>query len=146
MRHLPCRVCSALIICPLILLLANPLLTMFTADAGVIQAGMAYLFRVVPFYLILSVMFVVTGALRGAGESMIPLISAIVSLWLARLPLAYLLAATGRDNLFYSWPLGWLVGLAIVVVYYATGRWKNKSRVRMMSPEIAGEVENILLD
>lgn len=133
------------IICPLILLLAGPLLTMFTDDVGVIQAGMAYLFRVVPFYLILSVMFVITGALRGAGESMIPLISAVISLWLARLPLAYLLAGTGRDNLFYSWPLGWLVGLVIVVAYYMTGRWKNKSRDRMMSPEIAGEIENALL-
>lgn len=134
-----------IIICPLILLLSDPLLRLFTNDVGVIQAGMAYLFRVVPYYLILSVMFVVTGALRGAGESMIPLVAAVVSLWLARLPLAYLLAETGRDNLFYSFPLGWVVGLVIVGTYYMTGRWKNKSRDRMLSPQFTGETDNAVL-
>ena len=119
-----------LIICPLILIFANPLMQMFDTNPAVIEAGIAYLIRVVPFFILLSVMFIYTGALRGAGEAAIPLITAIVSLWFARVPLAYLLATTGRDNMFYSYVLGWLVGCLIIIPYYYSGRWKKKAIVR----------------
>lgn len=119
------------VICPLILIFGNPLMQMFDSNPDVIQAGLAYLIRVVPFFILLSVMFIYTGALRGAGEAAIPLITAIVSLWFARVPLAYLLATTGRDNMFFSYVLGWLVGCLIIIPYYYTGRWKKKAVVRV---------------
>ena len=137
------------IICPLILVFADPLMRMFDSNPAVIQAGMGYLFRVAPFYLLLSILFIYNGALRGAGEAAIPLISAIVSLWFARVPLAYLLATTGRDNMFYSFFLGWIVGCAIVIPYYYSGRWKKKSLVRGQLAEKESipepEVENAVL-
>jgi len=119
------------VICPLILIFGNPLMQMFDSNPDVIQAGLAYLIRVVPFYILLSIMFIFTGALRGAGEAAIPLITAIISLWFARVPLAYLLAATGRDNMFFSYVLGWLVGCLIIIPYFYSGRWKKKAVVRV---------------
>lgn len=119
-----------LVICPLILIFANPLMQMFDTNPAVIEAGIAYLIRVVPFFILLSIMFIFTGALRGAGEAAIPLITAIVSLWMARVPLAFLLATTGRDNMFFSYVLGWLAGCIIIIPYYYSGRWKKKTLVR----------------
>lgn len=100
----------------------------FGADASVVDAGMAYLNRVMPAYAVFSVMFVLNGVMRGAGEMAIPMISSLVSLWLARVPLSYLFAGLfGRDEMFYSYLVGWILGLIISGVYYFTGRWKRKA-------------------
>ncbi len=127
------------VVCTLILIFASPLMRLFNSDPDVVAAGVGYLVRVVPFYLLLSTLFIINSSLRGAGESMIPLLATLISLWLARVPLAYLLADRfGRDELFYSFPLGWLVGLLIVVPYYLSGRWKKKSLVRCQTETEGG--------
>ena len=129
MSGLVCLVISALI-----LLFGGTLMRLFSQDQAVIEAGEAYLIRVAPFYILLAVLFTLNGALRGAGESVVPLLATLASLWLARVPLAYFLADRfGRDEMFFSFPLGWTVGLLIVVPYYLSGRWRSKSVVRSVA-------------
>ena len=68
--------------------------------------------------------------MRGAGETVVPMVSTLLSLWLVRLPAAYWLADHfGRDNLFYCYAIGWTVGLLLAGAYYLTGRWKRKSLI-----------------
>ena len=101
---------------------------LFTQDPAVIAAGCAYLDRIMPFYAVFSIMFILNAVMRGAGETVIPMISSLVSLWAARIPVAYFLADRfGRDNLFYCYVIGWLAGILISGAYYLSGRWKNKS-------------------
>ncbi len=115
----------------IVLPLGPTLLKLFNQEPAVIDAGMAYLSRVLPFFVILAVMFVLNSTMRGAGEAIIPMISTTISLWLARIPCAYYIANNyGRDNLFYCFAIGWIVGLIISTSYYMTGRWKNKSVVK----------------
>ena len=58
------------------------------------------------------------------------MISSFISLWLARLPAAYLLAYLfEKESIYYSYAIGWALGLAICVPYYFSGRWKEKSIV-----------------
>ena len=103
---------------------------LFSQDPAVIAAGCAYLDRIMPFYAVFSCMFILNAVMRGAGETVIPMISSLVSLWAARIPVAYYLADHfGRDSLFYCYVIGWLAGILISGVYYMTGRWKNKSVV-----------------
>lgn len=99
---------------------------LFSADAAVIDAGLAYLYRVLPFYFLFSLMYVLNGIMRGAGETLVPLASSLVSLWLARVPVAYALAHFfGGPALNFCFPIGWAVGLAISLPYYLSGRWKR---------------------
>jgi len=64
--------------------------------------------------------------MRGAGNTFVPLIVTLASLWLIRVPSAYLLVHWfGRDFLFFSYGAGWLVGLATILPYYLRGRWKQ---------------------
>lgn len=115
----------------LIMLTDRFMMRLFSQDSAVIAAGVAYLERIMPYMILLSILFVLNGALRGTGSTLVPLLATMASLWLVRVPLAYLLADWfGRDNLFYSYPLGWLVGLLIVLPFYWSGRWRNKARVR----------------
>lgn len=121
---------TSLILIPIVMIFGPDMLSWFIKeyDPAVIDAGMAYLTRVVPFLWMLGMMFMLTGALRGAGSAIIPMVTSLLSLWLMRIPLAYFLAHNfGKENLYYAWPLGWLLGLMISGGYFLSGRWKKKA-------------------
>lgn len=110
------------------------MMKMFSQNPEVIDAGVAYLHDVLPFYFLLAICFMYNSVLRGSGEMIIPMISSFVGLWLARLPAAYLLAAWfGKNSIYYSYAIGWILGLMISGIYYAKGKWKNKSIVLKLS-------------
>ena len=115
-----------------VLIPAGPIcLRLFTSDTAVIDAGMAYLYRIMPFYSLLAIMFTLNGVMRGAGAVLIPTVSSILSLWLARVPSAYILAHFfGGENMYFCYLFGWAVGVIIILPYYFSGRWKNKSVVQ----------------
>lgn len=71
---------------------------LFSTEPAVIESGFAYLARILPFYWMLAIMFVLSSIMRGAGEMMVPMISSLAALWLARVPAAYLLAAFFRAD------------------------------------------------
>lgn len=110
--------------------LSGTLMKMFSQTPDVIASGVSYLHCVLPFYSFLAISFIYSSVMRGAGESIIPMISSFVALWLARIPAAYLIAEFwGKDYIFLSYVVGWLFGIAISGIYYYTGKWKNKSLV-----------------
>ncbi|MEG0541006.1 MAG: MATE family efflux transporter [Angelakisella sp.] len=111
----------------LLLFFGTPLMGLFNSSPEVIDAGMAYLTRIVPFYWMLAILFTLNSIMRGAGDTIIPMISSIVSLWLARVPAAYILDSLfGRDNMFYCYFFGWILGLVITCVAYFKGNWRKK--------------------
>lgn len=110
--------------------LSGVLMRLFGSNPEMIASGVSYLHQVLPFYSILALSFIYSSVLRGAGESIIPLISSIISLWLARIPAAYILANyLGSDYIYYSYAIGWTLGLIISYTYYKIGKWKTKGIV-----------------
>ena len=116
-----CAVLSAIVI-PL----RTPLMRLFTLDQAVVDAGNAYLVRVIPLYFISTLQYMYIGILRGAGQTLVPTAATLVSLWLARVPAAYLLTwRFGPNNMHWCYAAGWVMGLAILVPYYHLGKWKK---------------------
>jgi Na+-driven multidrug efflux pump len=114
-----------------IITLKIPLMKLFTPDTEVIQIGAKYLLIVGSFYLIFNLMFTVGGVMRGAGDTLIPMFISLFSLWIIRVPSAFLLSEKmGETGIWWSIPMGWLVGLVLSYLYYLTGSWKRKSVVR----------------
>lgn len=112
----------------LIVLFGDHMLALFSTDPGVIEYGHDYLVIVSSFYVVFSTMFVINGMLRGAGAVWIPMISTLASLWIVRVPLAWILSGQiGENGIWWSIPLGWFVGLFIAYGYYRSGKWKNRS-------------------
>lgn len=102
------------------------LVSIFSTDPAVIAAGRAYLLRVLSTMWLMAVMYPLNNALRGAGAVVTPMISSIVALWGARVPAAYLLAHFfGKENLYWAYPIGWVLGVAISGGVYLRGRWKE---------------------
>ncbi|MEG1874483.1 MAG: MATE family efflux transporter [Angelakisella sp.] len=111
----------------LLLLGGRAMMHLFSPSPAVIDAGWAYLVRIVPFYWMLACLFLLNSIMRGAGDIMVPMLSSILSLWLARVPSAYLLDHFfGRDNMFFCYLFGWIVGLAITLTAYLRGNWRKK--------------------
>jgi len=103
----------------------------FTNDPAVIEIGSEYLTIVSLFYLVFAFMFTFNGVMRGAGDTFIPMIFTLVSLWLIRIPFAIFLSNRfGVTGIWWSFPMSWGTGLIMSWIYYMTGRWKKKVIVR----------------
>lgn len=114
------------------------IMRLFSQNPEVISSGVAYLNSVLPFYLLLALLFILNAVLRGAGEMIVPTIATFVSLWFARVPVAYWIAGVwGKEYIYYSYAFGWFLGLLISFAYYKTGKWKNKSIVAPVEPQPA---------
>lgn len=116
-----------LILCSIVIPFRAQLMYLFTDNPEVVERGNAYLVRVIPLYFISTLQYMYIGMLRGAGESLVPTISTLISLWLARVPSAYLLSKyLGGDNMHWCYAIGWVMGLCILIPYYYSGRWKKR--------------------
>lgn len=74
-----------------------------------------YLKCIMPFYVLFSVMFCLNNAMRGAGESVFPMVDVIVSLILLRVPAVYWFADHyGPDYMYYGIGVGLDAGLSSV--------------------------------
>jgi len=113
------------------------LIQVFTSEADVLREGAAYLRIVGINYVPLALMFIVTGVLRGAGDTFASMVISFVTLWVVRVPGAW----------FLSYPLGWgpagtwwaivistVLGLLLNYGYYRTGRWRQRVVVNPVPP------------
>lgn len=111
--------------------LAGPLMRMFTDDPVVVELGKEYLFIISPFYVIFTTMFTIGGVMRGAGDTLIPMLITFIALWVVRIPLCYYLSHDmGITGIWWGIPMAWLTGAFLSFIYYMTGRWKSKALVR----------------
>lgn len=125
------------IVCLLVIPFGPYLLGLFNSDSAVIESGMIYLNNVMPFYPILAILFMLNGVIRGAGETIIPMVGTIASLWLGRIPSAYFIADKfGKEYIFISYAIGWGFAMIISGIYYMSGRWKTKSGKILEDPII----------
>lgn len=119
-------VISAAVVIPL----AGPMMWLFSRSADVIAAGELYLYWVMPGYILFTFIMVLGSIMRGAGESFVPLLTTIVSVWIGRVLLCYLLDFYfGQQYMFGCFIGGWALGAAIAITYYLSGRWKRHGSV-----------------
>ncbi len=115
----------------LIIVFGKHIMSLFTDDPGVIEIGQDYLIIVSSFYLFFSVMFTFTGFLRGAGATLIPMVSTFTALYLIRIPAATLISGIiGVNGIWWAEPMGTFVGMMIILIYYRSGKWRGKVVVK----------------
>jgi putative MATE family efflux protein len=118
----------AIIITCIVVFFGQGLMKLFTNDPHVIEIGMVYLRIIGSFYLIFNAMFIVSGLLRGAGDTLIPMIINVIALWIVRVPIAYFGSKEfGESGIWWAFPISWFIATALYYFRYLTGIWKNKS-------------------
>lgn len=108
-------------------LFGDEMMRIFTKDADVIVIGKEYLLIISGFFIIHGALNVYNGALRGAGDTLFPMITSLVCLWLIRIPLAYFLSDwLGRSGIWWAIGISISIGLTVTFIYYKTGIWKRR--------------------
>ena len=131
---------TSIVLTLLIVIFSKFLMQLFTTDLEVIRIGQEYLMITCSFYIIFSSLFTFNGLLRGAGDTWIPMIISLFSLWLFRIPLAYFFSQYfGAVGIWWAIPFAWCVGAIISYFYYKTGKWKTKAVVKHTTPEVISE-------
>ncbi|MEZ4372385.1 MAG: MATE family efflux transporter [Polyangiaceae bacterium] len=103
----------------------------FTADTAILEDLVPFLLTLAIAQPFMGVHFTLSGALRGAGDTMTPFLGAALGNWLIRVPLAYLLATRGASVV---WVWSALVGDHIArsiwsVFAFRSGRWGRSAEV-----------------
>lgn len=113
----------------LIALFARPVLTLFTRDAAVIAVGIVAVWCNVLALTARAWLLAMSSILAGAGDTISPMLVYIGDLWLAQLPLCWLLsnaAGLGALGIWLGIGLGDLAGAAAITRIFASGRWKTR--------------------
>ena len=90
-----------------------------------LNTGSQYIRILAPFYLVVSVKLVTDGILRGAGL-MKEFMAATFTDLILRVILAFILSRfLGAIGIWCAWPIGWIIGTIVSIIFYKHGPWKN---------------------
>jgi Na+-driven multidrug efflux pump len=116
---------------PLALLFAwlrAPLSALFTDDAAVIAALSPFMLTLAFSQPFLQIHFTLGGAHRGAGDTVTPLVAAMIGNWLIRLPAAILIASHFELDVFWIWVTLILDHVARTIwlgLSFLRGKWRD---------------------
>ncbi len=101
------------------------ILYLFTSDPTVIAIGVRILHFLAPTWILYISIEVLSGVIRGAGDSFIPMVMTLVSVCLLRIVWIFCAVPFHRDILMplASYPLTWSVTSALFWIYWFKGKW-----------------------
>ncbi len=112
-------------------LFGDAMMRIFTNDVDVIVIGKEYLLIICGFFIVHGALNVYNGALRGAGDTLFPMVTSLVCLWIIRIPLAYYLSSwLGRSGIWWAIVASITIGLIVTFIYYKTGIWKRRCIIK----------------
>jgi MATE family multidrug resistance protein len=103
----------------------GPLIALYTRDPEVMALGRRLLGVVAAFEVFDGIQTVSTGALRGLGETRVPMLANLVGYWVLGLPLGLGLCFVLHRGIFGLW-----IGLTLALIVVATtllARWRRDS-------------------
>jgi putative MATE family efflux protein len=107
-------------------LAGDAFLRAFTTDAEVVRIGFEYLRIVSLGYVVQTLMFCVSGVIRGAGATVFTMFMTLTAMWLVRVPCALALSRfRGTSGIWWAIVIGYSVGLAGTLLYYFFGPWEK---------------------
>ena len=89
-------------------------------------------------YIAVAINQILSGTIRGAGDTMTPMWIALATTTLIRLPIAYGMVyftksealPTGEPrSIYYSLVFAWVIGAIITAIVYKWGNWTKRARI-----------------
>lgn len=111
---------AAFLVSGLLYAFARPLYSLFTTDKGVVQIGVEMLRFLMPSYFLYVVIGIFSGALRGAGRVVVPMILTCGGVCLLRIIWMFGLVPVypGIKTIMLSYPVSWGITAVLFIIYY----------------------------
>jgi Na+-driven multidrug efflux pump len=112
-----------------IVFLAEDIIGIFNPEASLKALGGDFLRIEIVAFVVFGLVLVLSQCLNGVGDTMIPMITTLASMWLIQVPLAYFLPKyTGLGVYGIRWAIVSAIVLRAVIyaTYFKSGRWKRK--------------------
>ena len=110
--------------------LARPILAIFTPDPAVLEVGVEMVRFLAPCYIAYIMIELLSGVIRGAGKSLVPMLIDVFGvcglrlLWLFTVvPVHHTLPAV-----MVSYPITWVVTTLALLIYYRFGNWLTPTK------------------
>lgn len=139
---------TAVVMTPLVLLGGPVLMRLFTPEQALIDLSMSMMYILAVGYIATAVTQVLSGTMRGAGDTMTPMWVSFGTTIALRVPLAYTLVyaakamgaavRTQQTMVFVSMLVAWLTGALITAILYKKGTWRKK-QIEPMQRQMAQE-------
>ena len=108
---------------------AEYVIRLFNPEPGLVEIGAAFLRIEIVSFMMFGIVRVLMNCLNGVGDTMIPMLTTLISMWGVQLPLAYVLTRSSDLGVYgVRWALvaGVVIRAIIFAVYFKLGRWKRK--------------------
>ena len=122
----------SLLITVIIFLFGDQLLSLFLDPgdtSGALGCGLTYMHTVSLFYILMGLLFVSNGMLRGSGDMGAFTLSSMANLF-SRVAVAYALAyltPLGANAIWWSIPAGWAIGSVVSLLRVKSGKWMRQA-------------------
>lgn len=119
---------TTLLISLLFYVFAAPLIGLFSTDAAVLAGGVDIMRYLAPWYVTFVCIEIFSGAIRGTGDSLIPMILTCGGVCLFRVAWIYLVLPMNHTfhTLVLSYPVSWIITSLLFVIYYFQGSWLRR--------------------
>lgn len=116
---------TAVLLSVLVYSFATPLLGIFTNDPAVLQYGLEMVRYMVPYYVTFVGIEILSGAIRGCGDAVKPMIITGTGVCLLRVVwlLALLPLRHELSTILVSYPISWVLTTILFFIYYKRGRF-----------------------
>ena len=123
--------CTALALTLIFYNFGTPLFRLFTSDENVVSIGMQMLHHVAPAYCLFVFIELLSGALRGTGDVVIPMLITCFGVCLLRIAWLFFIVplAPGLNTIVLSYPVTWAITAVMFIVYYCyrARKWPKSS-------------------
>ena len=123
------------VMCTLLLTVGARLLWLFSEDEAVLAQGLVVMRFMVPIYMTYVCVEVFSGALRGAGDSLVPTLMSLFAVCLLRM--LWVAIVVPRHHtltaVLASYPVSWSICSIMFVVYYLKSPWLERCILRAKS-------------
>ena len=115
----------------ILVIFRTPLMKIFTSEKDVIFYGTKMIVILAPFYVILSVTEVLSGAIRGSGTAVPIMIITLIGMFIIRLGWIFTAMPMYKtiDIICWSYPISWVFTCIMTLVYYFKGKWRKNMDV-----------------
>ena len=114
----------------LLFVFGDNVMSWFTKDIDVVKTGTNILRTLSAGYILVNTYVILSGAVRGAGDSVAPLMASFFCNVILRVSSAYLIVKlTGNSRLIFVCIAScWTLASIFMIVYYKKGIWRKKIR------------------